>query len=356
MAEETERDQRTEPASGQRKERAWEEGQIPLGRDATIVLGLLAACGTLAALGGILRASLSEMIGFTARSLDRMPFRDLGPIAAKPAGVAFMVLAAAGLASAACTLAQTGGRTWGQRLAPDFSRVFGAPQFKRLFSKDLFIDLLLNFAKVATLGAVAWRAAKASAPNLTVLLGASLDDQLRAIAQTVLNVGRPTLAMAVVLAVAEWLISRFRWEDRLKMTKEEVKRESREEDGDPLLKGKRKKKHRQFSRSRARREVPRADALLVNPTHIAIALRYRRTESKAPRVTAKGKGVLAEYMRELARENTIPIVEDIPLARFLYRKVGEGQEIPAQTYKAVAAILAFVYRVTGRRPGTGATL
>ncbi len=94
--------------------------------------------------------------------------------------------------------------------------------------------------------------------------------------------------------------------------------------------------------------MPRADALVVNPTHIAIAIRYRRDEGRAPRVTAKGKGALAELMRDLARENAVPIVQDIPLARLLYRKVKVGREIPAQTYKAVAAVLAFVYRVTGR--------
>jgi flagellar biosynthesis protein FlhB len=100
--------------------------------------------------------------------------------------------------------------------------------------------------------------------------------------------------------------------------------------------------------------IGKADALLVNPTHIAIALRYRKAEGRAPRVTAKGKGQLAELMRELARENGIPIVEDVPLARLLYRKVKVGREIPAQTYKAVATLLAFVYRVTRRESGARA--
>ena len=100
--------------------------------------------------------------------------------------------------------------------------------------------------------------------------------------------------------------------------------------------------------------MPRADALLVNPTHIAIALRYRKDEGRAPKVTAKGKGVLAEHMRDLAREHGIPIVEDIPLARLLYKKVKVGREIPAATYKAVATILAFVYRATGRGPAARA--
>ncbi len=132
------------------------------------------------------------------------------------------------------------------------------------------------------------------------------------------------------------------------MTKEELKDEYKQEEGDPQIKSQRRKRYREIVKHQASVEVPRADALVVNPTHVAVAIRYRRDEGRAPRVTAKGKGALAELMRDLARENAVPIVQDIPLARLLYRKVKVGREIPAQTYKAVAAVLAFVYRVTGR--------
>jgi flagellar biosynthesis protein FlhB len=140
----------------------------------------------------------------------------------------------------------------------------------------------------------------------------------------------------------------------MKMTREEVKREYKEDEGDPLLKGRRRKRHRELAKGRAAVEVPRADALIVNPTHIAIAIRYRPDEGSAPRVTAKGKGALAEHMRELARNNGVPIVENIALARLLYRRVKIGRSVPAETFKAVAAILAYVYRLTGRAPGARA--
>jgi len=353
VADETDQEQRTEPASGQRIQRAWDEGQIPLGHDAVIVAGLVVASLTLIGLSGTLRSGLSDLVAFTAGSLDRLPFRDLGPIAARPVGAALAVLAAAALASVTATMVQTKGRVWLEKVAPDPGRLFGPERLARLFSKDLLVDLLLATAKVSLLAGAAWSVARRHAAELTSLLTATPEGQLSAIGRTILEVARPTVAVAVALAGAQWGVSRWRWARKLRMTKEEVRRENREEDGDPQVKGKRKKRHREFSRNRARREVPRADALLVNPTHIAIALRYRRSESRAPRVTAKGKGVLAEYMRELARQNGIPIVEDIPLARLLYRQVKVGREIPAQTYRAVAAILAFVYRVTGRKPGAG---
>ena len=154
--------------------------------------------------------------------------------------------------------------------------------------------------------------------------------------------------VAALIAGADVAVQRRRHGAKMKMSKEELKREMKEDEGDPLIKGKRRQRQRELAKQRARIEVPRADALLVNPTHVAIALRYRKDEGKAPRVTAKGKGVLAEHMRELARENGVPIVQDIPLARLLHRRVKVGREVPAETYKAVAAILAFVYRMTGR--------
>ena len=152
----------------------------------------------------------------------------------------------------------------------------------------------------------------------------------------------------------ELALTRHRFSKKMKMTREEAKREHREDEGDPMFRSRRRRRHRELLRGRAKIEVPRADVLVVNPTHIAIALRYRKSEGKAPKVIAKGKGELAEYMRDLARSNTIPIVEDIPLARLLYKRVKIGREVPAETYKAVAAILAFVYRLTGKSSGATA--
>jgi flagellar biosynthesis protein FlhB len=160
--------------------------------------------------------------------------------------------------------------------------------------------------------------------------------------------------LLIVFAGADFALTRWRYRKRHMMTKDELRREMKEDEGDPLLRGQRKRRHRELVRKSAIAETRRADALIVNPTHVAIAIRYRRDEGRAPRVTAKGKGELAEYMRGLARENGIPICEDIPLARLLYRKVKVGREIPAQTYKAVAAVLAFVYRITRRQPGAQA--
>jgi flagellar biosynthetic protein FlhB len=152
----------------------------------------------------------------------------------------------------------------------------------------------------------------------------------------------------VILAGADLALTRYRFTGRLKMTKEEIKREYKEEEGDPQYKGQRKRRHREIIRGNFAHEVPKADVVVVNPTHIAVVLRYRPGEDRAPKLTAKGKGVKAENIRDLARQHGIPIVENIALARLLFKKVKVGRTVPAETFKAVAAILAFVYKAMGR--------
>jgi flagellar biosynthesis protein FlhB len=349
VSDETDQESKTEAASAQRLQRAYEEGQVPVGHDAVLVAGLATGTLVLVALAGVLRSGLGAMVAETAGRLDRTPFGDLPALAVRPVAAVVAVCAAAAAASIAATMAQTRGGFWPHLPAPDLARLFDLGKVTALVKREFLGNLGLALLKVAAVGWAGWWAVRDDLASMTALLTASPGDQLDRAFGLLARAARPVLVAIAAVAGADFLLQRFRFARRMRMTKEEARREYKEEEGDPTVRGRRKKKHREMIRNRARVEVPRADALLVNPTHIAIALRYRKDEGRAPRVTAKGKGVLAEHMRELAREHGIPIVEDIPLARLLYRKVKVGKEIPAQTYKAVAAILAFVYRVTGRR-------
>lgn len=348
MAEQ-EGEDRTEQPSGRRLERAREEGKVPLGRDAGLVAGLGAAAVALLMLGPGIRFGLVRAVATSVEALPETPFAVLRDLVWGPAWAVLGVCAAAGVAGAAATVAQTGGGLWPHLVLPDIQRLWGGGRLN-LFRKDIWIDLATAAVKVVALAWVAWSAVRADFLTLPSMLTATPADQMAQAFRIAARIGWRLLAVSLVIAGADLALQRWRFTSRMKMTKEEVRREGKEDEGDPMLKGKRKKRHRELARGRAAIEVPRADALLVNPTHIAIALRYRRDEGRAPRVTAKGKGELAEFMRDLARQNGIPIVEDIPLARLLYRKVKVGGEVPAATYKAVAAILAFVFKLTGRAP------
>ena len=355
MAEQGDRESRTEEPSARKLRKALEEGHVPIGHDAVLVVGTGAACLALASLAGFLRNGLIGLMSSTAGSLDRTPFESLTAHATLPLLAAGGVCLAAALGGALATLVQTQGRLSSDRAGFDLGRLSeGFQNLGRMFRKDFAVELLIAVGKAVFVGLSVWPSVRRDLNKLPELLTADPSAQLVYGFRMLATAARPAFAALAGLAVAEWALARWRFRRDQRMTKQEMRDEYKEEEGNPLIKGRRKKRHRELMRNRAKVEVPRADALLVNPTHVAVALRYRRDEGRAPRVTAKGKGALAEYMRALARENGVAIYEDIPLARFLYRKVKVGREIPSQTYKAVAAVLAFVYRLNGRGPGARA--
>jgi flagellar biosynthesis protein FlhB len=354
MSDDVDQDQRTEAPSPRRLSSAQEQGDLPIGRDAAPVAALACAAVALVVLGPALRGSLGALFGDVARSVDRTPFGNLPGLLLRPLGLTLAVTAAAALGAVVATVAQTKGGFWTSRLEPDLTRLWNGIKVAKLLTKDFAIDMGMSILKVAAIGLAAWLTVRADFMTLPKMLGADPAQALTWVLGLVADAARPVIAVAATIAAIDLAVVRWRFDRKMKMTKSEAKREVKEDDGDPTLRGRRKKRHREIVAGKIRREVPRADALLVNPTHIAIALRYRRDEGRAPRVIAKGKGVLAERMRELAREHGVPIVEDIPLARLLYKKVKIGREIPAATYRAVATILAFVYRATGRSAGARA--
>jgi len=349
---EEEKDDRTEAPSPRRIQQAWEQGKVPLGHDAPLVASLAVGALALHLLAPALRTGLVRLVSASARAAPEAPFAALAGLVAGPLAVAATICVAAALAGAATVVAQTRGGLWPDLALPDLDRLWQGGRLN-LLRKELWIDLGVAVVKVVALGWAAWASVRGDFVTLPALLFAGPADQL---GQAFAILGRTALRLllaAAVVAGADLAVQHMRFTARMRMTREEAKREAKEEEGEPMLKGKRRKRHRDLARGRAVVEVPRADALLVNPTHVAIALRYRRDEGRAPRVTAKGKGALAEFMRDLARQNGIPIVQDVALARLLYRKVKVGTEVPANTYKAVAAVLAFVYRLTARS-GPGA--
>jgi len=339
---------RTEKPTGKRLSRAWGEGNLPISRDAPMVAGVAAAVVVLGSAAGPFRTGLASLFAEALRSLPSTPFATLPRLAAGPALAAGAVCLACAAATGTALVVQTKGGFWPELALPDLSKVFNPAKLGRMFGKDFLVELVIAAVKVLALLGAIYGSLRAQFLTIDRLLGLVPGEQLAQVFGFISSAAMRVLMVLLVMAGVDVAVTHFRFTEKLKMTKEEVKKEAREDEGDPLIKGKRKKRHRELARGRARIEVPRADALLVNPTHVAIALRYRRDEGGAPRVTAKGKGKLAEYMRELARENGIPIVQDVLLARLLHRKVKVGGEIPAQTYKAVAAVLAFVYRMTGR--------
>ena len=344
----TQTEDQTEQASQRRIQQAREEGSLPISRDLGMWAGLAAGLAALTALGPALRDSLVNLVWTSADGLAQSSPSRLIPLLSRPILLAVAVAASVALGATIALAAQTRLGTWGNLALPDFKRVFGGGRLSRLFKKETQVDLLFAAVKVVALGYVVKGAFYDDFLTLPRMLYQSASTQFQG-AYVPLGRGFVKILAALGFLVGlDFALTRYRYIQRMKMTKEEAKRDYREEEGDPMIRARRRRRHHELAKGHARTEVPRADALIVNPTHVAVAIRYRPGQDAAPRVTAKGKGKLAEIMRDLAREHGIPIYEDIALARLLYRRVKVGRSVPAETYKAVAAVLAFVYRVLGR--------
>lgn len=347
---ETDPEQRTEAASERRIQQAFDQGDIALSHElvttGAFVLGLLALYASASAFEARLVRLMSEVTSMVATT----PFGSLPSMLLPVALPAVVVLVAMAVGAVSLTFVQTKAHLWDDRVTPDFSRVFNTGRLTRLASKDFAIDLVIGLLKVAAVAFACWGVMRGEMLSVNRLGLAAPGDALSGLFTALGKIGTRAMWLLILFAGADFALQRWRYAKKHRMTKEELKREMKEDEGDPAMRGARKRKHRELVKRNSLAETKQADVLLVNPTHIAIAIRYRKDESGAPRVLAKGKGVLAEAMRETARENGIPIVQDIPLARLLYKKVKVGGAVPADTYKAVAAILAFVYRLTGKAP------
>jgi len=351
MAEDSDED-KTEAASAKRIGEAMEEGQLPLGREINAVAGFAVGTAALMSVGTPLRDALIRLFAASAGGLSSPDVARLLPLLARPLVLALTACAAAGAAGATAYLIQTRARVWPHLVLPDLTKVFSGGKLGRLFSKQLWADLGMSLVKLVTVGWAVYSVMRDEFMTLPGLLFARTDAQFSMLFGPLTKGAVKVLTVMALWAGVDIALTRYRFNQKMKMTKADARREAKEDEGNPQIKARRRRRHRELSRGRARIEVPRADAVIVNPTHIAIAIRYRADEDAAPRVTAKGKGVLAEMMRELARENGIPIVENIALARLLYKRVKVGKSVPADTFKAVAAVLAYVYRLTGQRSGS----
>jgi flagellar biosynthetic protein FlhB len=233
-------------------------------------------------------------------------------------------------------------------LMPRLSRLSPASGLERLLSFPASMEFVKAVLKLAILGAIAFSSLRADVPGLLALGERGVDAYLAGLARMASDLlGRSALALLAVGGL-DYALQRWQYEQSLKMSKQEVKEEARQQEGDPRVKARIRSIQRELSRRRMMAAVPTATVVITNPTHLAIALAYERGKMPAPQVVARGAGYLAERIKTVAREAGVPLVEDKPMAQLLYRHVEVGEYIPAALYKAVAQILAYVYSLQGQ--------
>ena len=253
---------------------------------------------------------------------------------------------AAGLIiSLAVSILQVGWKVTTKPMQPKFDKFNPINGFKRFFSKDALFELVKSIAKLFVIGYVAYTSISANKDELFVLYDIPLMQAIILCGQVIVDTGFKIGMVYLIVGLADFIYQKHKFHEDMKMTKQEVKDEYKNTEGNPEIKGKQKQRMQEASRRRMMQDVPKADVIITNPTHLAVALKYDAGEAKAPVVLAKGEDYLALKIREKAKEHHVEIVENKPLARMLYANVDIGQEIPPELYQAVAEVLAMVYNL-----------
>jgi flagellar biosynthetic protein FlhB len=340
------RHDRTEKATGRQRLKAREKGQIARSRELVSMASTGGVILVIAFWGGGALMQLSA----TMRRLLSLQY-GMEPFAAvRAAGIETLALllpfflAAAAMAITA-SLAQGGLVVKPFELK--FSQLNPMEGLKRIFSKQGLVELLKNLVKLSVGGYIVYVVIRKEIAGLPSLLQLDRAEMVRVSGAMALKAILTGFSFFFVIAALDYLVARWRHEESIKMTKTEVKDEYKETEGNPLVKSRIRSLMRDMARRRMMRDVPKATVVITNPVHLAVALRYDGKKMSAPKIVAKGAGLLSEKIKEIARRHGVPIVEDKPLARSLY-KVDLGAYVPEELYRAVARILAQVFtRVRG---------
>lgn len=350
MSEESDLE-KTEPASARRLEKAREEGQVVRSRELATLIMLMSGVVGLSTLGGTLANKLDAVLHASlafepAIAFDTTRMMSRFGIAVWEGLLAFLpLLLFFGAAALAGPMLLGGWMFSAKSFAPDFSRLSPLKGLGRLFSSQSLVELTKAIAKALLVGSVAGWVLWRRLPEAIALMSAPIHEALLHMLEMVLSCTAMVAGSLVLVAALDVPWQYWTFYKKLRMTKEEVKQEHKDSDGDPHIKARIRQQQRAMAKRRMMSEVPKADVVVTNPTHFAVALRYEEGRMSAPRVVAKGSDAIAARIREIAVENGVPLLCAPPLARALHRHVELGREIPAGLYTSVAEVLAWVYQL-----------
>lgn len=347
MADGTEGGDRTKPATERRLQRAREDGEAPMSRELCVLAGLGAATLVLAMAGPGIARSLSVRLTHMLGAMNSTPGAALHEAGWALLLATLPLLGAVLLAGGAGVLLQTGGLLHGNKLVPDLSRLSPKRGLTRLIGPDNLIEALKSLAKVGVLAWAVWRALMDALPGATASVWWQADTLLDRLTRDLLHLCVLVLACQAAIAMLDLAWVRFRFASRMRMSAQEVKQEHRDSEGDPRLKAKLRQLRTARARQRMMAAVPTATVVITNPTHYAVALAYDRGTQSAPRVVAKGMDDVAARIRAMAAEHGVPMVANPPLARALHALELDA-EVPAEHFKAVAEIIAYIWRLQGK--------
>lgn len=347
---------KTEKATPKKRRDERKKGNVFLSKDAVAVFSLLVGIGVLRVVAGSIVEQFRQFLYLCMSYAANLPVGQsanvAGELGKQGAVVLFKtagpLMAAAVISAVAATFFQTKMLVSGESLKPKFSRINPLEGFKRLFSVRSVVEAVKGTLEITILLYIIYSYLRSVLGTFPNYLNTDLTGACTFLAENIFTMG---LQIAVAFAVLAGFDIFYQWWDyerQLRMSKQEIKEEYKQMEGDPQIKGKIKENQRRMAQSRMMQKVPQADVVIRNPTHVAVALRYRPESDNAPIVLAKGLDELALRIVKVAEENHVAVVENVPLARALYGEAELDREIPPEFYAAVADVLVYLYRVEGK--------
>lgn len=349
---------RSEKATPRRRQEAREKGQVARSVEINSALVLLAALTAFRFAGPYMVDSVNQMAVFSFRNMNAtFGMENVTSMAAFYLWQVFKIIApvlgAVLVVGLLINYLQIGVLFTLKPLTPKFNNINPISGFQKLFSRRSGIEFLKSLLKLFLIGWIAYMGVKAALPQLVPTMDMQGAEPLRFVGSLTMKILDWILLALAALAILDYLYQKWEYEESLKMTKQEVRDEFKQSEGDPMIKARIRQIQREMARRRMFEAVPRADVVITNPTHVAVALEYK-AGMQAPMVLAKGERVIAERIKEMARKHRIPIIENPPLARALLKQCPVGMPIPPDLFEAVAEVLAFVYRMNQKTKGVSA--
>lgn len=348
--------EKTEEPTAKKLQDARDKGQVAKSTDATTAVSLLVFFMMLRLMLGSLGNSFmgnfseiySQLSGLTNDEFTlQLACAYVGNALGRVLLTVAPFLATAFVVAFVTNLVQVKWKITFEPMKPKFDKFNPVSGVKRLFSKDKVVELLKSVAKIIVIFYVIYNYLKGRWALILNMYDYSLPQALTLIGDIIINIGLRISMLFIIIAVADFAYQKWKFHEDMKMTKQEVKDEYKNSEGDPKVKSQQRARMQQASRRRMMQDVPNADVVITNPTHLAVAVRYNKETDDAPVVVAKGADYLAQRIKEIARGSHVEIVENKPLARMLFHNVEVGAEIPPELYQMVAEVLVYVYNLTG---------
>jgi flagellar biosynthetic protein FlhB len=349
MAEES--DEKTEEATQTRREDFRKRGQVAQTRELASVLALLSSALVLWFLGRFFLQQITEMMTMSVGAffVDAARDEDYRPAAAFIVKRGLLIvapfMAILGVSSIASTVLQVGILNNEEALDFNLEKLNPIEGFKRMFSVRALVEGLKSIVKLIFVISIVAMVVKDQAIKVPLMVSFSLNQIMSMMGEVTVRLLAGLGIFMAVLAAADYFFQRFQLEKQMRMTKQEVKEEHKSREGDPMIKARIRRIQREMANKRMMADIPKADVIITNPTHIACALRYNPETMASPTLVAKGADKMAERIKEVAREHGIPIMENKPLARTIFKSLKIGHAIPRELFTAVAQVLSYVYKL-----------